>query len=229
MPTAQSPADGQRAAGGTEEHRLDLRQSSTPPSAPAFRRSSTSHDAATTSPAALPDARRCAARPSSGCAPRRIWPRTRSGADRIEEVTRPSAADAAGPRQPGPQRFDLWELTTLYQEVHGSAYWYLDIGPLGVPQAIWILPSQNVTPRREPDSRNLVDYYLYRTGTSEQRFRAGADHPLPLSRSARPVHGGLSPLRACFEQVVLTSDTPRSRRRSSRTTPSPTPSCRRTR
>src|SRR5262249_3825877 len=24
--------------------------------------------------------------------------------------------------------FDLWELTTLYQEVHGCAYWYLNLG-----------------------------------------------------------------------------------------------------
>jgi hypothetical protein len=53
--------------------------------------------------------------------------------------------------------FDLWELTTLYQEVHGCAYWYLDIGPLGVPTAIWVLPAQNVTPVRLPDSPNLVD------------------------------------------------------------------------
>ena len=68
--------------------------------------------------------------------------------------------------------FDLWELTTLYQEVHGAAYWLLDLGPLGTPQQIWILPSQNVTPRcASRNSRNLVDYYLYRTGTQEQRFR----------------------------------------------------------
>src|SRR5436305_834355 len=57
--------------------------------------------------------------------------------------------------------FDLWELTTLYQEVHGCAYWYLDRGPLGDPDAIWILPAQNVTPRRQPSSSKLVDYYLY--------------------------------------------------------------------
>ena len=30
--------------------------------------------------------------------------------------------------------FDLWELTTLYQEVHGSAYWYVSLGPLGIPE-----------------------------------------------------------------------------------------------
>src|SRR5260370_29744928 len=67
--------------------------------------------------------------------------------------------------------FDLWELTTLYLEVHGSAYWYLNLDPLlGTPTEIWPLPSQNMTPRRGANSRNLIDYYEYRNGASEQRF-----------------------------------------------------------
>src|SRR5207302_3659238 len=44
--------------------------------------------------------------------------------------------------------FDLWELTTFYQEVLGSAYWHLRFDVLGVPKEIWLLPAQNVTPRR---------------------------------------------------------------------------------
>src|ERR1043165_3450046 len=36
--------------------------------------------------------------------------------------------------------FDLWELTELYLEVAGSAYWLLDFDPLlNIPSAIWIL------------------------------------------------------------------------------------------
>ena len=103
--------------------------------------------------------------------------------------------------------FDLWELTTLYQEVHGSAYWCLDVGPLGTPQQIWILPSQNVTPQREPDSPNLVDYYLYRTGDARAALRArirSSHFRYPDPRD--PYTGGLSPLRACYEQVALTSE-----------------------
>src|SRR5437588_3194 len=66
--------------------------------------------------------------------------------------------------------FDLWELTTLYQEVHGSAFWYIEQDVLGTPSQIWVLPAQNVTANREPDSRNIVDYYEYRTGARRQRF-----------------------------------------------------------
>jgi len=61
--------------------------------------------------------------------------------------------------------FDLWELTTLYQEVHGCAYWYLHFNPLGVPDEIWILPAQNVTPKRRANSHKIVDYYEYRVGS----------------------------------------------------------------
>jgi HK97 family phage portal protein len=102
--------------------------------------------------------------------------------------------------------FDLWELTTLYQEVHGSAYWYLDIGPVGIPQAIWILPTQNVTPKRAPDSRNIVDYYSYRTGATEQRFDPSTIIHFRYPDPRDPYTSGLAPLRACYEQVSLTSD-----------------------
>ncbi len=102
--------------------------------------------------------------------------------------------------------FDLWELTTLYQEVHGSAYWYLEIGPLDVPGAIWVLPAQNVTPVRLPDSTNLVDYYRYRTGDQEQRFAPEQIIHFRYPDPRDPYTSGLAPLRACYEQVALTSD-----------------------
>lgn len=102
--------------------------------------------------------------------------------------------------------FDMWELTTLYQEVHGSAYWYLDIGPLGTPQAIWILPSQNVTPKRNPGSTRPVDCYVYRTGIAEQTFTPDTIIRFSYPDPRDPYTGGLAPLRACYEQVALMSD-----------------------
>src|SRR5262249_38794814 len=103
--------------------------------------------------------------------------------------------------------FDLWELTTLYQEVHGSAYWYLAFDPfLRIPKEIWILPSQNVTPRRAADSPRLVDYYEYRTGAKQQQFRPDQIIPFRYPDPRDPYTVGLSPLRACFEQVSLSSE-----------------------
>jgi HK97 family phage portal protein len=127
-------------------------------------------------------------------------------AAQIEEVLEHPLLTLLQQVNPIHNRFDLWEMTTLYQEVHGSAYWYIYFNALGVPAEIWILPSQNVTPKREPDSRNIVDYYLYRTGRSEQRFSPSQIIHFRYPDPRDPYTAGLSPLRACFEQVALTSE-----------------------
>jgi HK97 family phage portal protein len=102
--------------------------------------------------------------------------------------------------------FDLWELTELYLEVQGSAYWLLDFEPgLGIPANIWILPSQNVTPKRRPGSPNLIDAYEYRARGSED-FPAERIIHFRFPDPRDPYTSGLSPLRACFEQVALTSN-----------------------
>ncbi len=102
--------------------------------------------------------------------------------------------------------FDLWELTTLYQEVHGSAYWFIERDAFGMPAEIWILPAQNVTPKREPDSPNIVDYYEYRTGARCQRFEPSQCIHFRYPNPRDPYNAGLSPSQACFEQVSLISD-----------------------
>jgi HK97 family phage portal protein len=123
----------------------------------------------------------------------------------IEEVTDHPLLTLLRQVNPLHNSFDLWELTTLYQEVQGSAFWYLQLNPLGVPETIWILPSQNVTPKREPDSPNLIDSYLYRSGSTEQTFPPQQIIHFRYPDPRDPYTNGLSPLRACFEQVRLTS------------------------
>jgi HK97 family phage portal protein len=127
-------------------------------------------------------------------------------AARLEEVIDHPLLMLLARANPVHNSFDLWELTTLYQEVHGSAYWYLAPGPFGVPDQIWVLPSQNVTPKRNPGSPRLVDYYQYRTGSSEQRFAPERIIHFRYPDPRDPYTAGLSPLRACFEQVSLTSE-----------------------
>src|ERR1051325_4377627 len=102
--------------------------------------------------------------------------------------------------------FDLWELTELYLEVAGSAYWLLDFDPLlGTPSAIWILPAHLVVPRRMPDSPRIVDFYEYHGLTFQQLPPERVVHfRFPDPRD--PYLSGLSPLRACYEQVALVSD-----------------------
>jgi HK97 family phage portal protein len=128
------------------------------------------------------------------------------GIDQVQEVTDHPLLTLLQQVNPVHNAFDLWELATLYQEVHGTAYWYVDADPLGVPRAIWTLPTQNVTPVRRPDSANLVDFYVYRTGAREQRFTPESIIAFRYPDPKDPYSGGLSPLRACYEQAALTSD-----------------------
>jgi HK97 family phage portal protein len=125
----------------------------------------------------------------------------------IEEVVEHPLLDLFRQANPLFSGFDLWELTTLYLEVHGCCYWYLDLDAvLQVPRAIWPLPAQNVTPMRSPDSRNPIDSYRYRTGSHEQEFSPREIIFFRYPDPRDPYTAGLSPLRACFEQVALASD-----------------------
>lgn len=133
-----------------------------------------------------------------------LAPLTR-GAARIEEVIEHPLLTLLQQVNPLHNQFDLWELTTLYQEVVGTAFWYLEVGPLGVPNEIWILPAQNMTPRRSAGSPHAVNEYLYRTGTSEQRFPADRVIAFRYPDPRDPYGSGFSPLRACIEQAALTS------------------------
>lgn len=133
-------------------------------------------------------------------------PRQLTRAAKITEVLEHPLLDLLRQVNPIHNSFDLWELTTLYQEVQGSTYWQLSFDPLGVPREIWILPSQNVTPCREPDSPNLVDYYAYRTGSKEERFSPREIIHFRYPDPRNPYTSGLSPLRACFEQAAVLSE-----------------------
>src|ERR1019366_1957425 len=156
-----------------------------------------------------------AKQPPPRCATRRLEPallrhlqaaRPEIASQVVEEVTDHPIMTLFHQVNPMHNSFDLWELTELYLETVGSAYWLLDIDPrLQIPSAIWILPSQLVMPRRAPDSPNLVDFYEYRGQTLQQ---------LPPNRvicfrfpdPRDPYLSGLSPLRACYEQVALMSE-----------------------
>jgi HK97 family phage portal protein len=146
-----------------------------------------------------------------------LWVRSRPhlpinlrSAGRIEQVLSHPLLDLIQRPNPrdtnGLNYFDLLELTDLYQEVHGRAYWVLSFDALGVPNEIWLAPPQNMTPKRHPGSRNLVDYYQYRTGAREQMFSVEQVIVFKFPDPRNPYSDGLAPLRAIFEQQALMSD-----------------------
>jgi HK97 family phage portal protein len=126
--------------------------------------------------------------------------------DTVDEVTDHPVLALLNHPNPIHNSFDLWELTTLYQEVHGCAYWYLSYDALGVPTEIWILPSQNVTAIQKANSRDPIDHYEHRTGSQSQDFPPDQIIHFRYPDPRDPYKSGMSPLRAAFEDVTLVSE-----------------------
>ena len=113
----------------------------------------------------------------------------------IVEVTQHPILTLFDTVNPYMNSFDLWEVTTLYQECIGSTYWYLETNALGRPYQIWPLPSQLVFMR---PADNGFTYYFQGAAYSEQQiihFR----YPDPYY----PYGPGLSPLRAAYNEARM--------------------------
>ena len=97
--------------------------------------------------------------------------------------------------------YNLLALTALYQEIHGSAYWHLPKNGLGIPEAIWLLQSQRVTPKAT--GADIVSYYNYGKGMSPQRIEAEDMIVFRYPSLNDPYRQGWSPTRAAWESVGL--------------------------
>lgn len=156
-----------------------------------------------TSPGQSPP--RCLTRALSGPEERRLRAVRGLTTSRIEEVHDHPLLDLLRQANPVHNGFDLLEQLTLSQEVHGRAYWLLEIGPLGTPIALWPLPAHQVTVLREPDSDDLVDAYVVRSGRREERLAPERVIAFRYPDLLDPYTAGVSPLQACYEQVRLMS------------------------
>lgn len=97
---------------------------------------------------------------------------------------------------------DLVELTDIYQELVGSAYWYVARDALGFPQEIYILPSQFVTPVLATDGYT-IEKYLVRHGTRQIEYPPEDIIQFSFHNPMFPYGEGYSPLRAAWERVKL--------------------------
>ncbi len=124
----------------------------------------------------------------------------------IEEVTEHISLDLLEEVNPLINRFDLWELTEIYLELTGNAYWYLPKNGLEVPAEIWPIPVQNM--RIVPGKSNLIKGYVYKYGTVEIPFEPEEiihfKFPSPTSQLY-----GMSPLVAIQTAVSFEKNTRR--------------------
>lgn len=124
----------------------------------------------------------------------------------IEEVIEHPALESLNKPNPIHSSFDLWELTTLYQEAIGYAIWLIDLGPFNVPSGFWPLAAHLVKPVRLANSMNVVDYYEYAVQGRPQRFPPERIIHFRYPDPKDPYTAGLAPLQACFETSANQSE-----------------------
>ena len=97
----------------------------------------------------------------------------------------------------------LW--TFLYQEIVGETYWLIEDNIFGIPEEIWLLPTQWVTPYTHKGSKKIVDYYEFNKGEGEQSKKYSPERIISylVPNLDDPYVSGLSALEAAYDDVLV--------------------------
>jgi HK97 family phage portal protein len=87
-----------------------------------------------------------------------------AGVDRVDEVTESPILRAFKKPNPWLTAFQLVELAQLYREIEGRDFWYWTMGPLGIPEEIWPLPSWMVYVQPDFSGTDVVKNYIFTGG-----------------------------------------------------------------
>ncbi len=133
-----------------------------------------------------------------------------ANADDVDEVTEHLLLDLMHEVNPEFTEDEMRTMTQLYQEIAGVAYWFLETNSLGVPSAIWLLPPQQVKPKRKkgqtPGGRQLIDAYEYKPGRVAQIIPAEQMIVFPMRSLHDPYFQFWSPTRAAYESITVSEN-----------------------
>jgi HK97 family phage portal protein len=109
----------------------------------------------------------------------RLAPYWRTKAADVEEVTEHAFLDIMDNINPFMNRSDLMELTILFLDLMGEAYWYVIKGKLGQPVELWPIPSQYMTPIPGTTFKDFITGYRYERGAV--KFDVPIEDIIPFS------------------------------------------------
>jgi HK97 family phage portal protein len=118
-------------------------------------------------------------------------------ATKIEEVTEHPFFDLIQSVNPMINRFDLWELTELFLEMTGNAYWYVVKNAMDVPTMIWPIPTQGMYVVTGTGS-TLVKGYVYKLGVQSIPFDYDEIVHFRFNSLKSQIYG-YSPMQAAME------------------------------
>ena len=143
---------------------------------------------------------------------RKVAAQQTADADEVEEVKSHPILDLITRPNPnedgiGISGFTLFQLTQAYQEVVGRCYWYIERDGIGgTPTALWVLMPQLMTQIPGAKGEPLVKEYQFSGGGINARFQPDEIVPWRMLDLWNGYTGGMSPLRACYEEVRLLRD-----------------------
>lgn len=86
--------------------------------------------------------------------------------DDVEEIIDHPFLDLINNVNPFSNMSDLLELTVMFLDLAGDAYWYVVRNKAGVPEALWSMPSQYVTPVAGKTLDTFIEAYKFDRGVS---------------------------------------------------------------
>jgi HK97 family phage portal protein len=146
--------------------------------------------------------------------PRLKWLQSNAGlepwlskAAEVEEVIEHPFMDILKNVNPYNNRFDLWELTTMFLDLTGECYWYLPsvkMGEASVPQQIWIIPSQFINPKFGKTLDKAIESYEYIRGNTTANLPVD-DVVMFAYPNPHNTFTGFSIVRGIAEEVYIQS------------------------
>lgn len=101
-------------------------------------------------------------------------------------------------------RFTLIELTQLYMEIVGRAYWEMDLSGEGPPSQIFPLIAHECEPYKTPGSTKFIEFYRYTGAGVVRQIPPTEVVPFLCTSLQNPYTGGYSPMMAAGERVGVT-------------------------
>lgn len=102
--------------------------------------------------------------------------------------------------------YQLWKLTSSYLDVVGRCYWLINRNPItSLPQSLFILPPQNVTPMR--NEKGYISSYEYKATSKSQAVTYPKADIIEFKNPnlADPYGAASSPLISAWQYVQLSS------------------------
>jgi phage portal protein BeeE len=119
----------------------------------------------------------------------------------VEEVTNHEILRLLGRANNFHNRLELIALTQLYLEMTGNAFWLMNFDGFGLPEEIYLLPTQWITPER--DHNGMVIGWKFGQGQEEIIYPTDDVIHFKTDNLADPYGMGSGPVSAAWNRVQI--------------------------